>query len=295
MTHWKFFAGDKSEWDELLAQRNFLSLYQSYEWGQIKSQDGWQVVRFLQWKNQETVVGMAQVLMKRLPLNVAFFWCPGGPLSETPDLDFREFRKDLNFGMFYFRASFHDPNLGLKELKSEGWRRPRVAINSNLSMSLDLTLESEDLRKNLSSNWRHNLKRFEKKKIHVEPWASPDPKTLFDSYQEFEEMKNLSAQHSLKSIEGVIREYQDRLVILRALDEEGDLLALRGYIYSGRKALDWYAISTAKQSRHCYWSLRWHRRIRISEISGKRCVGGPGCPHGRPSRGFGSGYPEQWW
>lgn len=251
MAEWKIFTGDQNEWNSHLKTLNFVSLYQSYEWGEIKAQDGWKVFRFI--KKKGPSLGMAQVFLKKLPFDVAFFWCPGGILGDRSQFQLSDFKKEIGFRFFYFRCSFHDPQINSKDLIQEGWRKPRYSINSSLSMNLRLSPPIENLRKNLSSNWRHNLKRFEKKPIQIERWTNPEARLLYESYQKFESLKGLPSQHSFKSIDGVIRFYRDQLVIFRALDENNHLLALRGYIFAGSKALDWYAIST-QEGRKCYAS-----------------------------------------
>jgi lipid II:glycine glycyltransferase (peptidoglycan interpeptide bridge formation enzyme) len=126
-------------------------------------------------------------------------------------------------------------------------------------MAIQLDRPEDEILKEMSSNWRHNLKRFEKKQVKVEQWIDPSPEQLYKYYETFESLKKLGKQHSFSSIKGVIERFKKNLVILRALDEEGNLLALRGYLFIGSRALDWYAIST-ELGRNCYasYGVLWH-------------------------------------
>lgn len=240
MVKWEIFNGRSEEWILHLSKLPYLSLYQSFEWGEVKKEDGWGVVRLIT-KNKDS---LAQIFYKRLPLNGVFLWCPGGILGRTKKIDIKTLKKILNFTYYYFRISFHDKSVSLEDLFQLNYSRPLYCLNSNQCMMLDLRPTEEELINNLSSNWRHNLKRFDKKNIAVSLWENPDPNTLYSYYEKFEKMKGLGQQHSFNSIKGVIEKFKEKLVILRAVDENGELLALRAYIFNGDQALDWYAISS---------------------------------------------------
>lgn len=247
MVNWSIFKGSEQDWNGKLITLPFYSIYQSHQWGEIKKEDGWNLVRFISDNS------MAQVLYKKLPCGGGFFWCPGGILGDKNNLDLNRFKKELGISFFYFRCSFHQPDLNLAHIHSLGWKKSAYSINGNQSMAIGISRNENDILNNMSSNWRHNLKRFEKKQIEVSYWLNPEPEVLFGYYEKFENFKGLSQQHSFASIKGVIEKFKGHLVILRALDQEGDLLALRGYIFLGERALDWYAIST-EQGRSCYAS-----------------------------------------
>ncbi len=276
MVKWSKFTGGALAWDQALAELSFFSLYQSYEWGEVKEQDGWQVERLWGASDKPSHYTMAQILVKRLPLGGVFLWCPGGIMGTEATFDFSQLRKLLGYTFFYCRCSFHDPAKQVDDLKQRGWESPSFCLNSNLSMNLSLAPTEEELLSQMSSNWRHNLKRFVKKEVSVEKWLNPEPQVLFDYYQKFESMKGLRQQHSLASIKGVIEKFGEKLVIFRALDASGNLLGLRGYIYSAHRALDWYAIST-EAGRSCYasYGLLWtvlrdarEKKVKVYDLSG---------------------------
>lgn len=242
MVKWQIFQGTKEEWNESLASNDFFSLYQSYEWGEVKKNDGWQVVRVFQKKDK--ILSQAQLFYKPLPLKFGFFWCPGGITGENIKIDFSDILPELGLNFYYFRCSFHNPNLTPFEIKKSGYKECSFKINSNLSMVLNLSLSEDELLANMSSNWRHNLKRGLKKNPLIEIWKNPDPVELYQAYEKFEAMKGLSKQHSLNAIKGALEHFGEKIVILRSLDEKNQLLALRGFVFLGNRALDWFAIST---------------------------------------------------
>jgi lipid II:glycine glycyltransferase (peptidoglycan interpeptide bridge formation enzyme) len=244
MVKWDFFQGSAKDWNKILYSLPFYSFYQSHEWGQIKSHDGWEIIRLIKNDSVSNQFSVAQILVKRLPLKVAFLWCPGGILGYEKTIEWSGLLKKMGIQFYYFRCSFHDPDISVEKLKKLGWSRPTFLINNNQSMRLDLRISKEERLKAMSSNWRHNLKRFDKKLLNVSRWEKPDYKVLYAHYQEFESMKGLARQHSEESIKGVIEKYGDNLVIIEARDNEGNLHSLRGCIVFGTNALDWYAITT---------------------------------------------------
>jgi lipid II:glycine glycyltransferase (peptidoglycan interpeptide bridge formation enzyme) len=280
MVKWEIFNGDSEQWNLQIRKMAFFSIYQSFEWGEIKKEDGWSVVRITT-KNRDSC---AQIFYKRLPLKGIFFWCPGGILGQLKIIDMNVLKKHLQYLFYYFRISFHNYYLSIEELLKIGYKRPNFCLNSNQCMILDLSSSEEELLDQMTSNWRHNLKRFEKKEIEVLRWENPDPETLYNYYEQFEKMKGLPQQHSLNSITGVIKKFKDQLVILKAVNEKEELLALRGYLFVGKQALDWYAIST-DHGRSCYASngVFWRilqdakkREITHYDLSGVDPINNPG-------------------
>lgn len=261
MVKWEIFNGTSEEWGLRLSKLPYLSLYQSYEWGEVKKEDGWGVVR-LATENKDS---QAQIFYKRLPLNGVFLWCPGGILGRRKKIDIETLKKNLSFTYYYFRVSFHDKSVSMEDLFQLNYSKPLYCLNSNQCMVLDLKPTEEELLNNMSSNWRHNLKRFDKKNITVSLWEKPDAEMIYAYYEKFEKMKGLGQQHSLNSIKGVIAKFKEKLVVFRALNEEGELLALRAYIFNGEQALDWYAISS-EAGRKLYasngvlWKLLQHAK-----------------------------------
>ncbi|HEX7674826.1 MAG TPA: peptidoglycan bridge formation glycyltransferase FemA/FemB family protein [Bdellovibrio sp.] len=284
MLNWKVFDQDATVWNHYLTALSYFSIYQTYEWGEVKKNDGWYVVRLIGFDRDQETYSMAQIFVKKLPFGGVFFWCPGGVMGKDLGLNMKSLKKILKFRFYYFRCSFHDPDISLSVLEKLGWRKPTYSMNSNLAMALSLEASEEDLLMQMSSNWRHNLKRFEKKEVMVEPWIDPDASTLFAYYQKFESLKKLSQQHSQASIEETIKKFGRNLIIYRAFNKDGELLALRGYILAGTRALDWYAIST-ESGRSCYasYGVLWRiirdaktRGILFYDLSGVDPVGNAG-------------------
>src|SRR6266511_69821 len=69
-------TADVQRWDELVVATGRPHLLQSAAWAQVKAATGWEVRRFVL-EDQ----GVAQVLLKRLPLGISVAYAPRGPLA----------------------------------------------------------------------------------------------------------------------------------------------------------------------------------------------------------------------
>lgn len=258
MVSWSIFKDSDDIWNQQLAKMPFFTIYQTSQWGSVKKNDGWEVIRAIGKNESNETVSIGQFLFKRLPMNMIFFWCPGGILGEFQTFNLKVLKDELKYSNCYCRVSFHDAGLTKDQIEKAGWKESTVSIGGNMSMLLDLRAGAETLLKNLSSNWRHNVKRFGKKNLVLEQWHNPDAEVLYDYYKTFEAFKGLSKQHTKEAIEGVISIFKDKLVVYRSFDEEGNLLSLRGYIYEGKRCLDWFAISTEKgRSAYASYGTCW--------------------------------------
>lgn len=256
MVKWEKFNLTSNDWNEKLINLTYFSIYQSYEWGEIKRKEGWSVVRFNDTSSKKD--SMVQVLYKVMPLKIVVFWIPGGILSKNISFDFSKLAKEFGCIFYYVRVSFLDSELKENIIIKNGWKTPFKYLSNNLTMKLDLTTPEEEIFKNMSSNWRHNSKRFFKNGNYIEKWESPDAEELFELYKKFEKLKNLNQQHSLELIKGVVSNFKDDLVVYVAKNSNNELLALRGYIKKGITAFDWYAITTEKgRNAYASYGLCW--------------------------------------
>jgi peptidoglycan pentaglycine glycine transferase (the first glycine) len=67
-------------WDDLAAATGRHHLLQSAGWAQLKSTTGWVARRYVLRSGPGTPAGLAQVLLRRLPLGLSFAYAPRGPL-----------------------------------------------------------------------------------------------------------------------------------------------------------------------------------------------------------------------
>src|SRR5689334_11524597 len=74
---------DRASWNGFVAAAGG-SLLQSWQWGEFKRRQGWQVLRLVALDGREPCAAM-QVLARVVPLAGAFFYAPEGPVLTPED------------------------------------------------------------------------------------------------------------------------------------------------------------------------------------------------------------------
>jgi peptidoglycan pentaglycine glycine transferase (the first glycine) len=167
---------DRQAWNAFVAGQAGASLYQSYEWGQIKQAQGWNP-HYLAVADGTFWVGAALVLSKRLPIGLGtMLYSPAGPLSKAdwneaiPTLleAVRMVARQVNalFWRIEPRVPIHDEKMGclIKQIgfvcvpqEWSYWNRPKY------DMHLDLSGGEAAVLKALGQKNRWNLKSALKK------------------------------------------------------------------------------------------------------------------------------------
>jgi len=161
---------EPQEWDKILSSYSDYNFYQAYGWGELKKKQGWSVIR-LACYNGDNDVALAQCLYKYYKiLNAVVLWVPGGPvfLRENADSQIQ----NLKFLLNAIRDKFKNRLLYIRlypmqqynsdiilALRSSGFQRPICPINHGLTYHINTLLPEKEILDNLTSNWRHNLKR----------------------------------------------------------------------------------------------------------------------------------------
>lgn len=286
MVTWEQYIGLENEWDGHVAALSG-GFYQTYGWGEVRRVAGWQPLRLLARRGGQIIAG-ASVLVKR-KLGLAICWVPGGPLGVCEVLG-DEFRSALCSALdtkfFYCRISLlrAEQENEATCLSGAGWKRPRVAMSSGLTMSYALAGDQAERMKRTSSNWRHNLKRSERYGLCIELWENPDLVAISALYREMESLKSLPEQHSEAELAAIFTQCREHVVVYRCLDTEGRLLAIRAAGLCGATAMDLLAVA-GSQARKVYashatlWALLDHCSrlgLRDYDLSGVDPVGNKG-------------------
>jgi lipid II:glycine glycyltransferase (peptidoglycan interpeptide bridge formation enzyme) len=232
---WTEAKVEDSHWDKFLSQLSCGSLFQTAAWGRYKSGFGWTCRRFV-CENKSQLVGAALILSKKKgPVTIA--WVPGGPAGNFDALSFKLAFKKSTEKPFYLRIKPQTPTSS----GFEGFKVSKTFLSAPLTMELDLSIEETELRKNLSQNWRHNLKRSEKSGIRtsIENLSASEVSKILRTT---EELKDIQTQYSEVEIAGLLREF--KVVHSVARDENGEILALRSAILKDHLAWDLFAGST---------------------------------------------------
>jgi len=288
MLNWNAWQGDATAWDALLLRFPDYTAFQSFQWGELRRRSGWVPHRLAAVDSGEAVA-MTQVLVRRFPLGHAVAWVPGGPVGavEAWDDSFRSaLRESIGAPRLYCRVSPMREHVAQDEARMSlsGWREALVRMNSGISLSYSPS-ESDSVRlAQASHNWRHNLRRSLKSRHSASLWPDPAPDEMLAVYKAMQSHKNLEEQISRDALISILEVLGKQCVVVRCLDEQKRLLALRGAILFGTKAWDVFAAATPEgrkvyASHAAFWELMREcasRGIEWYDMSGVDPIGNKG-------------------
>lgn len=157
---------DQEAWESALGGFMGANLLQSWAYGAAKVEDGgWRVER-LDYRQAGALVGMVQVMVRRLPMSLGgLAWINRGPLVQTGRDSapvFAALRRYYGRRGFYLRIA---PAVVDQPLP-QGFRPTgRLGWASSL---LDLTPDEEALRQGLHRKWRNHLSKGEREGPEVQ-------------------------------------------------------------------------------------------------------------------------------
>lgn len=247
----------REKWDSWLKALGEDCLYQSFSWGAHKQQIGQPQTRVALIDDSKQPLLLMQGHLKRMPFGISVLWIPGGPCGNFELLDnnaLLEIKKLLNAKHLLLRASIMRPRdaKDVSTLRRLGHSEAQRKINSGLSMALPVPQDGTDPLKNASSNWKHNLRRGQKR-TQAQAILNPDAKEIADTYKNLQEVKKIGEQFSESAIAAMINEFGSNLKVLGNRDAEGKLIAMRACICVNGKGWDIWAAAT-EEARKNYTS-----------------------------------------
>lgn len=273
MVRWRLLAAadELADWDDRLSAFADHSIYQTCAWGEHRRAMGWTPYRWACHAGN-TIISMAQGLVRRYRCGIGVIWIPGGPVGDIGawGQELQEcIRRDTRLNFIYCRLNLSrasDRNDSMR-LAAGGWRPPRSPLTSAASLLYDLTQAESDRIRASSKNWRHNLKRSHKGSFTVAPWANPNVAEMRAVYEEMEGLKRLPLQHSDANLRSLYEHLDKHLITYACRDPQGKLLAFRACAVFGDKAWDMLAATSAAgrktyASYATFWALtqECHRR-----------------------------------
>jgi hypothetical protein len=267
MAEWKLLdeAEAKEIWDRQLIRFDDCSPYQTYDWGQYQKSLGWQPYHFIAENDSGETSAMVLGFLRRYPLGIGLMWCPGGPVGEFESWDEnlpKAVKKLTNLNHLYMRFRCDQERKPDKVLflNHRKWNRSIYTITSNVSMELDLSVNDDILKSQLSRNWRRNLKTARENNLVVKLWMKPDVEEICRVYREMESRKNLTPQFSEEKLINLFKHSGSNLIVYRCEDADGNLLCFRGFLKCGNRGGDYLAATTecglnARASYATLWEL----------------------------------------
>ncbi len=284
---WSLFHGNAEDWDRLVIGLGKPVLHQSFAWGEYRRSGGWIPLRLCARGVAGRIDAACQLLTKRkYGLNVV--WLPGGPSGSFSyfGAEFMQVLRTWLGPWIYVRINALRTKTDDDEahLIEQGWQRSLVRLGSGLSLDFDLgPVEGERLRR-ASGNWRHNLRRSTKYGLRIESWEYPEVSQIAALYREMEEIKGQVERVPEADLEPLLRCLGNQLIVYRALDVNGEVVAMRAAAVFGFKAWDMLAAAgaTARKtyaSHATFWALTEacrERGAKVFDMGGVDPVGNSG-------------------
>jgi len=254
---WQRFTSSASEWDALVERLGATTPFQLSAWASFRESFGWQPTRLITQDGKSA----AQLLVKGVgPVQVA--WGAGAPLGVvTPSLlrDLvREIKHLLNARVLYLRLADHAPHESSRvaAFRAAGWTTTKKPAGSLKTLVRSLDVDTAPLSVSYSSNWSRNLRRGRQRGVIAEEWHSPDTQLIADLHRDVEDLKqpfHAEWRSEPAALEQLLECFRERIVIVKAHDHTGAVLAVRAAVIIGRHAYDFLA-ATSKKGRKTYAS-----------------------------------------
>jgi hypothetical protein len=253
---WRQFSGADDEWDSTFVRLGMATPFQLSAWANFRSTFGWRTLRLV--TDDQTCA--AQLLVKSIgPMRIV--WGAGAPLgavstsllAELPEAT----RNAVGGSVSYLRVADHRQlaDAYINEYRDAGFVRPARLLSTGQTLVRDLN-GNATLSDTYTSNWSRNLRRGHQREVRAEEWTSPEAAQLARLHQAVENVKH-SFDADWRRDEGSMRRllecFGGRLVVVRAVDANGMLLAARAAVVCGATGFDFLA-ATAPEGRRCYAS-----------------------------------------
>ena len=199
---------DAASWNALIADLPDAHLLQTWQWGMIKADGGWDVLPQV-WRDDEHNVQAAALVMERsLPLpGLKILYIPRGPLMDWDNAELRlQVLKDLESlakkrGAIFIKM---DPEVVLwrgvpdtedaletetgktlqTEMKASGWRFSAEQIQFANTMWMDIQPSEEELLANMKQKTRYNIRLAGRKGVTVREGTAEDLPLMYRMYAE---------------------------------------------------------------------------------------------------------------
>jgi len=168
----KLFEGQKEGWEEFVSEYGFQSFLQSWAWGEFQKSLGREIFRLATFKDN-TLIGASLLILEKSKL-ATFLYCPGGPA-------FKDWKKEVfsewtshasnlakEKGASFLRI---DPrrlgSLDEETLKDFNFVSAPEYTQPKCTGIINLNVEEDTLRSNLSASTRYNINAASRKDLTV--------------------------------------------------------------------------------------------------------------------------------
>ena len=254
---WQGFTGSVDEWDALVESLGATTPFQLSAWATFRESFGWQPTRLITPDGKSA----AQLLVKGVgPVQVA--WGAGAPLGVVAPSLLRDLVNEtkhlLNARVSYLRLADHAPHESSRvaAFRAAGWSTTRRPVGSLRTLVRSLDVDTAPLSASYSSNWSRNLRRGHQRGVIAEEWHSPDTQLIAQIHRDVDDLKqkfHAEWRSEPAALEQLLECFRERIVIVKANDQAGTVLAVRAAVIIGRHGYDFLA-ATSKEGRKTYAS-----------------------------------------
>jgi lipid II:glycine glycyltransferase (peptidoglycan interpeptide bridge formation enzyme) len=149
------------EWEEFLARHPQAHLLQTGQWGQLKTEFGWQA--------RHIIVGDAgvQVLFRRLPLGLSIAYIPKGPIGIDQDQLWGRIDQLCKQERAIFLKVDPDNWETDNPARPDGFSDAKSTVQPPRTITLDISLPEETLLANMKQKTRYNIRLAQRKGVMV--------------------------------------------------------------------------------------------------------------------------------
>ena len=169
MLSWKLWDGTEEAWDQNLCNALDYTVFQSFSWGEYKKRQKWLPLRYISFDNNGKTIGMAQLLVKKLPLRMTFIWAPGGPVFCWPNNNIFDLNELIGDLLTQLRCiypisviRFHSQTANNSNLSynfNKACLRPYFKLNSGYSVMIKLDQSLDQLKSKMTAKHRYYVKK----------------------------------------------------------------------------------------------------------------------------------------
>ena len=256
-------CNDKDQWDDFVLENGGHPL-QLWEWGQVKAGHGWKPERVFAY-DEDTIVGAAQVLIRRLPSPFrSFSYVPRGPFVEEKHKD--EF---LNALSTLVKRDHKSVALSIEPdttdfIKPEGWVHSTNKILSPETILLDLRKPESELLADMAKKTRQYIRKSATGVKIRQVKNKADIESCLSLYKQTAKRAAFNL-HSDQYYLDVFAQMQDYSPIFLAFEGE-DPVAFLWLAISSETAYELYGgMNDRGQELRANYALKWHVIRKVKE------------------------------
>lgn len=254
---------DKEQWDDYVLDHDGHPL-QLWGWGQVKASHGWVAERVFAYEG-ETIVGAAQILIRKLPLPFrAFAYIPRGPLFDDGHREeILEKLAALVKRDHHVVALSVEPD-SLEFEKPQGWVHSTNKVLSAETILLDVTKSESDLLAGMAKKTRQYIRKSGADVKIKQVKKREDVEACLDIYRQTAARAGFNL-HNQQYYFDVFLQMQDYSPIFVAY--EGDTpVSFLWLAISEETAYELYGgMNDRGQELRANYALKWHAIRKVKE------------------------------